>query len=362
MDKVTYIKDGGRLPTPLEAEISSLLLELGEPNQVANELLRRWNHQILTADERSDVANFIVAAGLSSVFFEQIIRLCDNSDVLPWGALAEAIGYAKIKPDLREIEALFEGATEQNALEDLLRSHRLDIWSRKFSETRAELRQKKINLIDSRKQELKEKIRFLRSHRLYEQEAELLEQAQAMHPEETEFRIDRKALELQWARDVIAQSAARSETDAHAAWPREILSSDLAASKLLIVNEALRLAAQDSSLAYDLGLTLHFMEFHAEALQVLEYATSSYAVDWLKLELMIFSRQFANALNEASLLEAKYPTDPEAAFSAAYARARALHGLGERDLAADVLRGIVAVRPLYKSAHSLLMEWSGGDL
>ena len=54
-----------------------------------------------------------------------------------------------------------------------------------------------------------------------------------------------------------------------------------------------------------------------------------------------------------------HPKDKVVAIT--YARARALKGLGQDDLATDLLRSLVRVRPSYKSAQSLLMDWSGGD-
>jgi len=85
------------------------------------------------------------------------------------------------------------------------------------------------------------------------------------------------------------------------------------------------------------------------------------SADWLRIELMILARKYVDALNEAATLEARYASDPEAAFAITYARARALKGLGQDELATDLLRSLVRVRPSYKSAQSLLMDWSGGD-
>ena len=114
-------------------------------------------------------------------------------------------------------------------------------------------------------------------------------------------------------------------------------------------------------MAYDLAMNLHFMDFNLEALEILRVAPPSPAVDWLTLELMIQSRRFVDALSQAAHLEAAYAEDPDAAFAVTYARARALKGLGQVELAIDLLRSLIRVRPAYKSAQSLLMDWSGGD-
>jgi hypothetical protein len=103
------------------------------------------------------------------------------------------------------------------------------------------------------------------------------------------------------------------------------------------------------------------MDFHTEAIAVLEKAPEGAAADWLRLDLLIAARLFVDALTEAQTLESRYASDPEATFATAYARARALKGLGQTELAIDLMRGLVRVRPGYKSAQSFLMDWSGGD-
>lgn len=103
------------------------------------------------------------------------------------------------------------------------------------------------------------------------------------------------------------------------------------------------------------------MDFHSEALTILEKAPPSPTVDWQRLDFMLAARLFVDALEESQRLEAAYADDPEAIFAAAYARARALKGLGQTELAIDVMRALVRARPGYKSAQSFLLDWSGGD-
>jgi tetratricopeptide (TPR) repeat protein len=121
------------------------------------------------------------------------------------------------------------------------------------------------------------------------------------------------------------------------------------------------IACGKPDLAYDLAMGLQMMDFHSEALQILALASPSPAVDWLRLELEVRARRFVTALEEAHRLETLYASDPDAAFAATYARARALYGLGEKQTAIDLLRGLVKIRPHYRSAHSLLLDWAGGE-
>ncbi|HEX4926005.1 MAG TPA: hypothetical protein VFV50_18070, partial [Bdellovibrionales bacterium] len=94
------------------------------------------------------------------------------------------------------------------------------------------------------------------------------------------------------------------------------------------------------------------------ALEALAFARpQTPASQWLELDLLLETQRYVEVLQQADRLERKYSSDPDASFSAAYARAIALHGLGERTQATTLLEGIVKVRPTYRSAHSMLLKW-----
>ncbi len=348
------------MPTPLESEISTLLREK-EPPLVAEELIRRWRLQILSEEEQLDCAQFLIAAGLYEHLFTEIRHLIRQSAKLPWAQLAEALGRIGYRPSDSEVNALFEAAESQDATPDLLRSRQLDLYSRAFAEKRAALHDSFERKVSDRKQALRDQIQFMRSQRLYEQELKLIEELEALFPAEIDVQEEKNELRLRWAREVVAN--ARATTDPTAELERKLayLSPEEENVKALLVERAHEIAKEKPELAYDLAIGLNAMGFAREAIAVLEHAASSPAVDWLKLELMIAARQFVTALEEASRLEEVYANDPEATFAATYARARALHGLGDAASAIDLLRGLVRVRPNYKSAQSLLLDWSGGD-
>lgn len=349
------------MPTPLESEINTLLREKKDPQLVAEDLIYRWRHRLLNEEEQIDCAQFLLAAGLYRHLFTEIHRLILESEKLPWAQLAEALGRMGFKPDDYEVHALFEAAGSQNAVAHLLRSRQLDLYSRTFGEKRAELHDSIKRAIFDRKQALKDQIQFMRAQRLYEQELKLIEELEALFPSEVDAQEEKNELRLRWAREVVAN--ARTATDPALDLERklEYLSPEEENVKALLVERAHEIAKQKPELAYDLAIGLNAMGFAREALAVLEHAEPAPAVDWLKLELMIGARQFVSALEEATRLEETYASEPETIFASTYARARALHGLGEAASAIDLLRGLVRVRPNYKSAQSLLLDWSGGD-
>jgi tetratricopeptide (TPR) repeat protein len=349
------------VPTALEAEISSLLQEEKDLETAARPLIERWQRSLLSAEEQVDVAQFLVTAGLFTTLFAEIRRLIGMHAKLPWGQFAEALGRAGVKPDENEVMALFDGAESQGLTQELLRSRQLDLVNRAFSEKRKEFAETEERDLEDRKQSLKDKIHYLRANRMFEQEAGLLDEFQALFPEETEIKIEREALNLRWAREVISNSSAASDPVAGLQWRSEQLPADQQQAKSLIVRSAREFILKDPRLAYDLAISLHLMDFNIEALECLENAPATRATDWLRLELMVRARHFISVLDEAEQLELAYADDPDATFAATYARARALYGLGHRDTAIELLRSVVRIRPHYKSAQSLLMDWDGGE-
>jgi hypothetical protein len=351
------------LPTAFEIEISTLLRDLKDPALVAEDLFRRWSMKLLSDDEARDCASFAVASGLYPAFFQKMQLLLQEDAPLPWAAFSEAVGRAKIKPTQAQLVAIVEGAESQNLLSDLLRSYQLDLWSRIFIEKRAALEKNRLVEREAKKDELKDQLQFMRAQRLVEQEEIVFDKIEALFPEEPEIQEARKELDVRKAQGIVAQSNRGIEHDParELEWKLSQLTPDESSAKDLMVARAIEIAKKTPSSAYDLSLALHSMDFHSAALQLIEFAPKSYASDWLKLELMIQARQWATALDEAGRLASEYASEPEATFASAYAKARALKGLGRKNDAVEILRGLVRIRPQYKSAHSLLLDWGGDE-
>lgn len=349
------------MPTPFEAEINSLLQKLGDPSLVADDLFRRWDLNLLTEEEQIDCAQFLVASGQYRALFERVNKLLSEKMKLPWAQLAEAVGYTKIAPTKTEIDAILEGAKEQESEEALIRSYQLDLWDRRFIELRAALQSRKAIDLAERKQALKDKLEFMRAQRMLEQEADILEEVQKLFPNEPEFAAEREAFEIRWAREVIANVSPHTDPTSELAWKADRLTPEQQTSKGMIVERAKKMAHANSKLAHDLAVCLHFMDFNSEAIEVLNLGPDSEAADWLRLELMIKARQFVNVLSEGSRLEVLYAANPDTAFAVVYARARALWGLGQSEMAIDLMSSLIRIKPNYKSAQALLSDWAGGD-
>ncbi|MES2856085.1 MAG: hypothetical protein V4692_09490, partial [Bdellovibrionota bacterium] len=194
------------MPSSFETEIRTLILTLKDPAQVAADLMSRWQSQLLSEEEKEDCAQYMLASGQLTLLFKQLKLAISESGRIPWAQFAEAIGRGKIKPSAKEIEAIIEGAGAQNALSDLVRSHQLDLWSRRFGELRLEVETLRKNDLEERKHELKDRLQFIRANRLYEEEKKALEEIEAVFPSESEFAGERGSYEVRWAKDIISRA------------------------------------------------------------------------------------------------------------------------------------------------------------
>ena len=379
----------------LERELGERLRAIpgGSPDQAADqtarasaELSRRWEKNLFSAAEQVVAARFFLAAKQRPRLLELISQSLGAGRSIPWGALAQAL--SPIVPRPAEAEALVAGVEESGAVESFLRSAWPDGWSSswadRFAVERSGFHARTALQLEDKRAQLWDAVRFMRANRLFEQESMALQELRAMFPDDAEFASQNQSLQERWAREIIAQShdqgqrrgLARAGESAREEAEREAPpTAEEGAIRDIISVQALALARSRPERAVDFSLLLHFMEFESEAIQAIQATSSPDATaatdalrakpdpsrDWLRFELLLLARQFVTALDEAARLESLYSDDPDAAFAVAYGRARAFWGLGESAMALELIGGLVAVRPRYRSAQSLLHDWSGGD-
>jgi hypothetical protein len=357
------------VPTSLEAEIQILLKSSADSRQVADELVRRWQYGLFNPSEQSDCALYLIASKNLSKLFRQVHYLIENDLPVPWLPFAEAIIQSGLVLNSTEANALIEGARSQNSLADLALSQSLQAQIPELELASKELKLQKQNNQNRQRQIIRDKIVFLRANRMYDDEARVVAQANALFPGDTEFALAAENLKLRKAHDTlqdgvlrISRSAAAIDSTQELIQKFSHLNSDQQSAKTEILRQAQEILELKPEAAYDLAIALHFMDFNLEGADLLEKMSQpSAATEWLKLELLLQARQFIRALDVATRLDSKYADDPETDFSTTYARARALRGLGQNSAATELLRSLTRIRPEYKSAQSLLVEWTRQD-
>lgn len=347
----------------LEMQLHDLFSELGDLDQVAEAIANRWEKNLLSPEEQREAARFLLKRGEYKKLAQQLTRLLSSKQKLPWAELALAIEASGVELTAEEKRALTEGVSEQNTYEEALLVTSSVQWDPIFEKKNTERSARLAQELIQKREFVKDKVNYFRSQRMHKEEAAALAELRLMFPDDASLPEDQRSADERWAYEVVAQGAI--ERDLLETLNKKVseLTNDQQQMKSVLVSNARQQLKEHPKQAYDLALHLHFMEFHLEAIEILESVGEqlSEAELWLRLELMIKSRKFVQALEETHYLEEKFADQPDAVFAAIYSRSICLWELGQGALAVDLLKSIVRIRPGYRSAHSLLIAWTGGD-
>jgi hypothetical protein len=195
--------------------------------------------------------------------------------------------------------------------------------------------------------------------RLYDEESQALFKLIKLFPQDEAIREIRAGFAARKAREIIGSRKRVTQLERIEDYlSDEILSPDVRAHFDEIERSLVAEAHRNPSVAYDVAVGLLQMGAANAALESLELAPRTTATEWLRLEVLLETRRFVDALVESDRLEGTFGPDPESVFSARYGKARALWGLKRQPQAIELLTEIVRVRPNFRSAHALLLAWS----
>lgn len=352
------------MSTAIESEIKQLFAESGDAALVAEQLIKRWDANVLTPDDVRSLTRFMLHAELYPLLLMQFRRCLKRDLMMPWSAFVEVLSKIKAKLEPIEVDAIFEGVEFQSAafeadlMSDLVQSKGLDAYDSRPAAYREQMFANFRRLHEEKRADLQRQLEYARVNRLLSQEKRLLDEIQAFDPGNTELSREKNLFEFREAQEIVENALAHSPPKAEIERKFSQLSPELKKAAEPILKRVRELANKaNESQVYDLALMLIFMELHDEGVALLEKRRLSTRIDWLLLETLILGRQYAAALGEVESLEVKYAGDSEAPFALTYARARALWGLGDTITAIELMKSLTRVRPTYRSATTLLQQW-----
>ena len=97
----------------MEREIRLLLNQSGSADQVADDLLARWEKNLFSPDEQRAVAQFLLDSGLHQRLLGEIQRLVKDRHLLPWAQFAESLIRARMPLSEDDLRTFLEGVDEQ---------------------------------------------------------------------------------------------------------------------------------------------------------------------------------------------------------------------------------------------------------
>lgn len=340
-----------------ELEIRKLLLaDQNDIESILSALLPALKDPATSPEDSQIIENFILNSGYYKVLLAAESERISLRRPVHWGLLIEALAFAKVTPTSEILEAFFKGVRKLKGEQSLLSARSWDIWDERFPKQRERTRQELVTEAETRRAQLKERILFLQSQRMIDEEERALELYLRMYPDDQEMRRHQTEFKERWARGILAR---RSSSEAHpTAVSEPTLSSAERQFAEVLKNELIELAEKNPDRGYDFAVLLFMMDLFPESLSVISIGRADAASEWLKAEILLKNRRFVQVMEHLNHLEAQFQDDPETSFAAAYLRAYALHGLGQGPQAVEILRSIVNVRPNYRSAHSLISKWS----
>ncbi|MBY0554171.1 hypothetical protein K2P97_06560 [bacterium] len=347
----------------LELEINTLFQEGNTLETICAEIISKYEKSdVLSPSEAESISHFLTLAGRIDLLFKFYLK-CLRKDSLsnfPWGSFAEA--YKENEPDLGDdltdlIESSladkqnYENASKSPTLVNTL-PHLSTYLNTKKNEFEIERLQAKTKLISQ--------LNHNRLYQLNEQEEQTLQQLVKIFPHDNEVKLLHQAHLEKKADDILAR-VRTPKAKRYSKKVIEIVSKEteefIQELKKHINTLADRLQTDAPEQIYNLTMLALQFDLHDLALELINKTPKTFASEWLKAEILFESARFLDLLKHIENLEKDMTSTPEATYGAIYLKAQAYYGLGQRDIAIQLLESLSAKVPSYRSTEALIHEW-----
>jgi tetratricopeptide (TPR) repeat protein len=339
----------------MEQEIHKLLQQ-SEVSLVADDLLKRWLRDELSPEDQIIVGNFLINAGFLPTLKDHYVRLLTQDKFVSWVPLFELFNRMNIVLSPEKLEQIIVGMTEQNNLDELVQHKNFAHVYERLKPVYQKLLDEKIKKFNARKKTLIEKLQRAVNDHVDEEVQKISVELQQTFPEDEEIQNLKDDLDIARIRKLLKKKERELSEKIEWSIPDDLTQET---KKLFVaVEEA---AKKNPEQAYDCAILLAQVDAFEEALKCLEYAPNSLPKDWLKMDLLIKSKNYLTALNESLEIEKKYLKNPDTLFATLLLRSQALYGLGEKEKAVQILEKIIEVQPKNQSARILLQRWRSSN-
>jgi hypothetical protein len=341
----------------LELEIRNLLLARASTRDIVDRLMARFSDPNFSPEDRRQTLAFAWNAGLYQHVIAHFPELLRTRKRIGWAWFAELVHKAKKSAGKEWTEALLKGARRQNDAADLTLCRSWDEKIPQIADWRKEVMRDRKEQMGRQRQVLFDKLAFFRNEQMAEEERRLLTLLRKMYPGDSEIDTLEAEFIERWARHVITKHSAGE----HWLERTELLWDDAVLEAVRPLFDEIRgLVEARPALTYDFAVALLMMDLEQFACELLPAVAKDPATDWLRAEALLRSHRYVDCLDHLTGLEMRYGGYPETAFAITYLRAQSYWGLGQNSRGVELLQTLVAVRPHYRSAASLLKQWQEG--
>jgi hypothetical protein len=330
------------LPAP-----NLIILQLLHTTSDHSDFLRIcWDQ--LFKEQKLQIFHFLYLAKQDKTFINVLRQeLLLPEPVIPWTQLLALLKkHQKLNPQTMEILGLAESDSLDVMIFNIDTPELVEIWNQR--------KKKVIQDYENRRHSLLKDLEFAKNQGLKEKRIEALNQLKKFFPNdksvESVFQSEREF----HARHTYNKLVSKREKQMYVAKENTLFTPENEVAMFKTIKKYLK---KNADYAYDFSVMFMEMDLPLVGLKVIDLLKKkSNRLVWHELQLCIEGRQFARALNLILTIQ-KSKVDTDHSFSLLYYQALALYGLGRRADAIKIIKNILKIRPQFKSANSLLLEW-----
>ncbi len=338
----------------LELEIKSFLLKEDSTDQVIENIIQlvESNSEGIDSEDAITLCRFLSQAKAYPAIINFVFKHWNNKHfIIPWPYFMKAL-ESRLTIDLAEI--LWEAISETKGFTQACRSASLDQFYPPMVDKRKLRRQNLIQNIQKQREEIEEELSTLHDRQLFEREKAVLRRLLRMYPNDPELLKKTSNLRERSALEVIAKHAPLRRT---IIWDDEKNNPEIEKAAESWSHCLLEAAARTPESVYELSIAAFMMGLFETSLKILNLETDQTKDLWFRLEVLLQSRRYLELLNQLAQVEMHFSMDPETFFATAYLRAQAMWGMGQKQIAVEVMESLLKARPGYRLGLSLISQW-----
>lgn len=342
----------------IELEIQKLLNEKIDLSHICDRLIQKieQSNEYHTLDNINALARFLLNTNQPIKLIQFVVHHIDNESFpIPWPYFLEALNLFSESLDAEIIKALVEGIHEDNAESEAARAKGLNQVLPEIGEWQQNRKYKLQKDYLNNKHLLLDQLVTLRTQQLVQQEKLVLQRLQQFYPGDVEIQREVNEHKQRYALNILQRRTSKVGHDKEDYLPNE---PDVEKARQALMTNLKELANEEPQLALDFAIIAFILESYEDSLSLLSCCEETVSWLWFRLEVLLKCRRFVELLAELTEVEIRLAHEPETFFATAYLRAQALWGLGQKHTAIEILEALLAARPHYRSAGSLLRTWS----
>ncbi len=302
----------------------------------------------LTKNQKREIFHFLYLSNQHKTFLSALRMEINVEDpVIPWTHLFAVLNAAnKLNPDV--VKTFVNSSTSGSEIGRfrINQPDLIELWNKRKQEASARY--------ESRKRDLIKELDFARRQGFKDQRQRILDELESLYPGDAEveaaFQSERELHARSTIHKVFQKKLAQND------WFPTSNDIDPAVAKELL-QFSKKYLKKHPSLTIDIAILFYQMDMYEEALLILDSSKEKTShILWYALQISIDGKQYARALSVIEQLRHRQLNNDNS-FSLLYHQALALFGLGQKSEAKQIIANIVKIRPDYRSADSLLIEW-----